>query len=169
MQSGARPARKRRPRCSMPCLTSSFSAASSAVSQSSRARHTSETCARVSSFFARGAFLPWSRFARVTCAGFSPRRQRIARRRPARRGRLRRCAASSVSAWRATTSSELLSSGANLRQIQELLGHKHLDSTQRYTRVNAHQLRGAVRRLPWGASARGADPLSVPGSSSPTT
>jgi integrase/recombinase XerD len=29
--------------------------------------------------------------------------------------------------------SELLRGGANLCQIQELLGHKHLDSTQRYT------------------------------------
>jgi integrase/recombinase XerC len=43
--------------------------------------------------------------------------------------------------------SELLRAGANLRQIQELLGHKHLDSTQRYTRLTAHELRGAVKRL----------------------
>jgi integrase/recombinase XerC len=43
--------------------------------------------------------------------------------------------------------SELLRAGANLRQIQELLGHKHLDSTQRYTRVTAHELRGAAKRL----------------------
>ncbi len=43
--------------------------------------------------------------------------------------------------------SELLRAGANLRQIQELLGHKHLHSTQRYTRITAHELRGAVKRL----------------------
>jgi site-specific recombinase XerD len=43
--------------------------------------------------------------------------------------------------------SELLRSGANLRQIQELLGHKHLDSTQRYTHITAHELRGAIKRL----------------------
>ena len=49
--------------------------------------------------------------------------------------------------------SELLRAGANLRQIQELLGHKHLDSTQRYTRVTAHELRGAVKRLRFTAPA----------------
>ena len=43
--------------------------------------------------------------------------------------------------------SELLDAGANLRQVQELLGHKHLDSTQRYVHVTAHGLRGAVKRL----------------------
>ncbi|MEZ5099018.1 MAG: tyrosine-type recombinase/integrase [Thermoleophilia bacterium] len=45
--------------------------------------------------------------------------------------------------------SELLRAGANLRQVQELLGHRHLDSTQRYTRVTAHELRGAIKRLRW--------------------
>src|SRR5439155_155498 len=57
--------------------------------------------------------------------------------------------------------SELLRAGANLRQIQELLGHKHLDSTQRYTRVNAHELRGAIKRLLGSESVRSVQhPLS---------
>jgi len=50
---------------------------------------------------------------------------------------------------RQVSASELLRAGANLRQVQELLGHKHLDSTQRHTRVNAHELRGAIKRLRW--------------------
>lgn len=58
---------------------------------------------------------------------------------------------------------ELLSAGANLRQIQELLGRKHLDSTQRYTRVNAHQLRGAIKRLPWASRASKRHRLGIAG------
>jgi site-specific recombinase XerD len=42
--------------------------------------------------------------------------------------------------------SELLRAGAHLRQIQERLGHKHLDSTQRYTRITAYELCGAGKR-----------------------
>ncbi len=66
----------------------------------------------------------------------------------------RRPASTSASASRRTRSGtcsrpSCSHAGANLRQIQELLGHKHLDSTQRYTRVNAHELRGAVKRLRW--------------------
>jgi site-specific recombinase XerD len=58
--------------------------------------------------------------------------------------------------------SELLRAGANLRQIQELLGHRHLDSTQRYTRVTAHELRGAVKRLRFAGSGSGSEsPPSV--------
>lgn len=50
--------------------------------------------------------------------------------------------------------SELLDAGANLRQVQELLGHKHLDSTQRYIHVTAYGLRGAVKRLNFAGDDR---------------
>jgi integrase/recombinase XerC len=59
--------------------------------------------------------------------------------------------------------SELLRAGANLRQIQELLGHKHLESTQRYTHVTAHELRGAIKRLHFG-DAEPRAPARVAGS-----
>jgi integrase/recombinase XerC len=63
-----------------------------------------------------------------------------------------RAASTSASAphtLRHVFASELLHADANLRQIQELLGRKHLDSTQRYTRLNAHELRGAIRQFRW--------------------
>jgi site-specific recombinase XerD len=71
---------------------------------------------------------------------------RCARRRAAGAGERKRVTPHTL---RHVFASELLHAGANLRQIQKLLGHKHLDSTQRYTRVNAHELRSAIKRLRW--------------------
>jgi hypothetical protein len=43
--------------------------------------------------------------------------------------------------------SERLRTGANPHQVQESLGHKHLDPTRRFSHVTAHGLRSAVKRL----------------------
>ena len=48
--------------------------------------------------------------------------------------------------WRHSCATHLLSNGANLMQVKQLLGHRSLKTTQVYTRVSVDEVKQAHRR-----------------------
>ena len=49
---------------------------------------------------------------------------------------------------RHTAATLMLQNGVDVRTLQEVLGHEHLNTTQIYTHVNNESLRGAARANP---------------------
>ena len=43
----------------------------------------------------------------------------------------------------------LLENGANIKQIQELLGHQQLATTQKYTKITQKMIGEKLKRIKW--------------------
>ena len=53
---------------------------------------------------------------------------------------------------RHTAATLMLSSGANIKTVQEVLGHEHLNTTEIYTHISSEDMRRAVRQHPLSKS-----------------
>ena len=57
----------------------------------------------------------------------------------------------SIQTFRHTRATHMMKNGAPVRNIQELLGHESLESTQLYTRVTINDLKAACRKYHLGS------------------
>jgi len=55
----------------------------------------------------------------------------------------------SVHIIRHTAATYLRAGGADLREIQEMLGHKNITTTQIYTQISIKHLKETIKKLPW--------------------
>lgn len=67
---------------------------------------------------------------------------------------------------RHTAATLMLQNGVDVRTLQEVLGHEHLNTTQIYTHVDSDSLRTAAQANPLGARKRRERPTAAPDASS---
>lgn len=63
---------------------------------------------------------------------------------------------------RHTAATLMLQNGVDVRTLQEVLGHEHLNTTQIYTHVNSESMKSAAQANPLGTVKRRGRPKKKP-------